>query len=317
MTNYINKPLISVIIPTYNRSNVVNRAIDSIIKQTYDSWEILIVDDGSTDNTKDIVEKYLKNNKISYFYKNNGGVSSARNFGIKKANGEYIAFLDSDDEFEEEKLDIQLKEMKKNNVVCSISNSVEIQMSGKKLPLKYTESFIFDREFFLDNEIRASASSFMIKNDKTILFNEKLLTNEDVDFLLKYLINDKILFASTSIVRRYKYLDNVRLSVNPKAKIIGNRERIELFKNNEYKISEDFNLKYISSSNLNLGFWYLFEGQFTEGRTFIKKGLSSNQKLKNKIMYNILYYISFSPVIYGLIKRIGIFLWSRNIIRKD
>jgi hypothetical protein len=157
----------------------------------------------------------------------------------------------------------------------------------------------------------------MIKNDKTILFNEKLLTNEDVDFLLKYLINDKILFASTSIVRRYKYLDNVRLSVNPKAKIIGNRERIELFKNNEYKISEDFNLKYISSSNLNLGFWYLFEGQFTEGRTFIKKGLSSNQKLKNKIMYNILYYISFSPVIYGLIKRIGIFLWSRNIIRKD
>jgi len=89
----------SIIIPTYNRAWCIERAINSVLKQDFQNWEIIIVDDGSSDNTNELVEKYLTDNRIRYFYKENGGVGSARNKGIKESVGEWIIFLDSDDEF--------------------------------------------------------------------------------------------------------------------------------------------------------------------------------------------------------------------------
>lgn len=100
-------PLISVIIPTYNRENHICDAINSVLAQSYTNIEIIIVDDGSTDNTQQILQQYA--NRISYLYKENGGVSSARNLGLKQANGELIAFLDSDDIWINNKLSMQHK----------------------------------------------------------------------------------------------------------------------------------------------------------------------------------------------------------------
>ena len=99
--------MISIIIPTYNRANLLERAVDSILKQTYNNWELLIVDDGSIDNTKDTVNKYLNDKRIKYIYQENKGQGAARNLGIKNSNGDYIAFLDSDDKWSEEKLQKQ------------------------------------------------------------------------------------------------------------------------------------------------------------------------------------------------------------------
>jgi len=91
-------PKVSVIIPTYNRADLLPRAIQSVINQTYKDWELLIVDDGSTDNTKEVVEKFVKKDpRIKYFYKENGGQGSARNLGIKNSKGSYVICLDSDD----------------------------------------------------------------------------------------------------------------------------------------------------------------------------------------------------------------------------
>jgi len=88
----------SIIIPTYNREKVINRALNSVIEQDFRDWEVIVVDDGSKDNTKKVLKKYLSKYKnIKYFYKKNGGVGSARNYGIDKAIGEYCVFLDSDD----------------------------------------------------------------------------------------------------------------------------------------------------------------------------------------------------------------------------
>lgn len=88
----------SVIIPVYNRETCVHLAIESICKQDYPNWELILVDDGSTDKTAEICRKYAAaDSRIRYHYKRNGGVSSARNFGIQLARGEYILFLDSDD----------------------------------------------------------------------------------------------------------------------------------------------------------------------------------------------------------------------------
>lgn len=91
---------ISIIMPTYNRAHIIERAIKSILKQKYNNWELIIIDDGSSDNTSEIVNKYLNCEKIKYIsYPNNRGVNYARNIGIEKSTGEIITFLDSDDEF--------------------------------------------------------------------------------------------------------------------------------------------------------------------------------------------------------------------------
>ncbi|MGC9027254.1 MAG: glycosyltransferase family 2 protein [bacterium] len=87
-----------IIIPTYNRANLIGRAIDSIIKQTYTNWEIIVIDDGSTDTTKVIMDEYLKDSRIKFIsYPENKGVNHARNVGIERATGDVIALLDSDD----------------------------------------------------------------------------------------------------------------------------------------------------------------------------------------------------------------------------
>lgn len=104
-----NKPYFSVILPTYNRSALLKRAIKSVIKQEFEDWELIIVDDGSTDDTGKIVEAF-HDSRINYVYQANGMVAKARNNGITKSRGEYICFLDDDDEY----LDTHLKVLNSN-----------------------------------------------------------------------------------------------------------------------------------------------------------------------------------------------------------
>lgn len=98
-------PLVTVLMPTYNRADYLPEAIDSVLAQTYSNFELFVVDDGSTDNTREVVEPYLQDARVRYFYKSNGGQSSGRNFGFKHSNGEYICFLDSDNMWLPDKLE--------------------------------------------------------------------------------------------------------------------------------------------------------------------------------------------------------------------
>ena len=109
--------LFSIILPTFNRSVLITKAIESVINQTYTNWELIIIDDGSTDNTKSVLENYLSDSRIKYFFQENQERSVARNNGIKRAKGDYICFLDSDDEdyslsYEVLAVDESSKEMK-------------------------------------------------------------------------------------------------------------------------------------------------------------------------------------------------------------
>ena len=91
--------LISVVVPTYNRAHSLRAAVLSVLNQCSDNWELIIVDDGSTDNTKEIIEELVVNEKIRYYYQDNAGVSAARNKGVQLSRGDYVIFLDSDDCF--------------------------------------------------------------------------------------------------------------------------------------------------------------------------------------------------------------------------
>ncbi|HYA40446.1 MAG TPA: glycosyltransferase family 2 protein [Syntrophobacteraceae bacterium] len=107
------KAYVSVIIPTYNRNKCVTRAIDSVLSQTYDEYEIIVVDDGSSDSTDKVLEPYKA--KIHYIYQVNAGPAAARNTGIQISKGEWVAFLDSDDIWLPRKLERQLAESRRLN----------------------------------------------------------------------------------------------------------------------------------------------------------------------------------------------------------
>lgn len=107
-------PKFSFIVPVYNSEEYLNKCIDSILNQTFSDFELIIVNDGSTDNSSKIIESYAKkDNRVKYFYKDNGGISDARNFGVSRVNGEYIIFVDSDDYIKQDLLFRLNEEIKK------------------------------------------------------------------------------------------------------------------------------------------------------------------------------------------------------------
>ena len=106
----------SIIVPTYNREKYIIKCIDSVLDQTYDNFEVIIIDDGSTDNTENLVKKY-QDKRIKYFKNENHGIGYSRNFGINKAKGDYIFFLDSDDYLEENMLEEVLNNIKNHDIL--------------------------------------------------------------------------------------------------------------------------------------------------------------------------------------------------------
>ena len=108
------KPFFSIVLATYNRAYCIEKAIDSVLNQSIKDWELIIVDDGSSDNTDEVVKKYLNDERIKYIkLEKNSGVNVARNRAIKESRGEYIVILDSDNEFKENALKIYMEYAKR------------------------------------------------------------------------------------------------------------------------------------------------------------------------------------------------------------
>ncbi|MEN9907171.1 MAG: hypothetical protein RLZZ540_312 [Bacteroidota bacterium] len=115
--------LISIIIPCYNRAAYLPEALQSVLEQTYTNWECIIVDDGSVDNTAEIVKRYTdKDSRFKYFFQENRGVSSARNLALENCKGAFIQFLDSDDYILNDKIELSLKQFSRKDVTVVISN---------------------------------------------------------------------------------------------------------------------------------------------------------------------------------------------------
>ncbi|MCR4663692.1 MAG: glycosyltransferase [Endomicrobiaceae bacterium] len=134
--------LISVIIPTYNRAHLIKRSVESVLNQTYKNLELIIVDDGSTDNTKEVIDS-VNDKRIVYVKQQNKGACVARNNGIDLAKGKYIAFQDSDDTWLLDKLEKQINALKKNDadVVCS-KMFVYGNLLKRKIPINIKEGFL-------------------------------------------------------------------------------------------------------------------------------------------------------------------------------
>ncbi len=127
--------LVSIIMPVYNGQKFISKSIESVLAQSYENWELIIINDGSTDMTEEVVIKFKNlTNKIKYFYKANEGQVKATNFGILKSNGEYISFLDSDDLWETDKLKKQVNFISQNkNIDFLYSKYNSIDENGNVL----------------------------------------------------------------------------------------------------------------------------------------------------------------------------------------
>ncbi|MCF8070632.1 MAG: glycosyltransferase [Desulfobacterales bacterium] len=180
----VNAPLVSVIITTYNRAGLLRQAIESVLEQTYDCIEIIVVDDGSTDNTEKVVESF-KSTKIQYIWTTNwGGPARPRNIGIRRARGEFIAFLDADDYWKAEKLEVQLPHFNNSNLIGVGTNIIKIgelkferqALARKDLELNF-RGLLFRRT--------AALSSLVVRNvGFTFEEREDFKFVEDFDFQL-------------------------------------------------------------------------------------------------------------------------------------
>ena len=121
------EPLISIVMPVYNRQKYIQRAIESVQNQTYQNWQLVVVDDGSTDLSKSMLEKYSASSaKIKVLYQSHKRLPAARNNGIKNSRGDFITFLDSDDEYSSKHIEQRVNYFKKNNTIDFIHGGVKI-----------------------------------------------------------------------------------------------------------------------------------------------------------------------------------------------
>lgn len=181
--------MISVIIPLYNKSKYIKRAVDSILKQSFQKFEIIIVDDGSTDDSLDIATHISESDpRISVYSQNNAGVSSARNYGIEKSKFDYVAFLDGDDYYHNRFLESVNYIIKKHSTIEIISAAVSHSILNYEVShFDYIE--IDKRDYFkvlLRYHPLFSSSSTVIRKDlitnNKLQFDENLRFGEDTDF---------------------------------------------------------------------------------------------------------------------------------------
>jgi len=203
MTNN-NTPLVSVIIPTYNRAWTLKKAIDSVLKQDYKNYELLVVDDGSTDQTEKLLKKYA--GSVKFIQQSNEGVSAARNRGIKTSAGDLIAFLDSDDYWYPQKLSAQVDFFNKNPdaLICQteeiwIRNGKRV--NPKKKHLKRS-GMIFTPSLEL---CLISPSAVMLKKklfDDVEAFDESLPACEDYDLWLRVTCRYPVYLIKTPLIAK-------------------------------------------------------------------------------------------------------------------
>ncbi len=212
---------VSVIIPTYNYEDFIWDAVDSVLNQSYSDYELIVVDDGSTDNTAEKLKKYK--GKIQYYYQKNQGPGAARNLGIKKSTGEYICFLDADDIFLPNKLEAQISlinhrgEMDLGLVYSDFLCIDEYNLSI----LKYYKCKSFtsqsDALKYLYKSNYINTSTVMI-NKKCLeeigLFNEKYRYLEDLDLWLRIGQTYKFTYINKPLVKTRSHSNNLRNKVS-------------------------------------------------------------------------------------------------------
>lgn len=200
--------LVSIIMPTYNCAKFIDKTIKSVIAQTYKNWELVIVDDCSKDNTEEVVANF-KDDRIKYHkLKNNSGAAVARTEAMKLANGNYMAFLDSDDLWKKEKLEKQLEFMKKNNYNFTCTAYEQIDEEGNKLNkvIKTKKKANYNR-ILLDCPVGNSTVMYNVDNLGKFEVPNIRKRNDDA-LWLQILKKEKFIYGMPDVLMEYRIRNN-------------------------------------------------------------------------------------------------------------
>jgi len=216
---------VSVIVPTYNRGYIVRRAVDSILAQTLTDFEVLVVDDGSTDDTRAVI-KSIMDERVQYFYKENGGVSSARNLGLSESSGEYIAFLDSDDVWPEDFLRVMTEHLDENPDFGLAYTATTLRFpDGKEVPddIRRCPSGRITTHLFKHSTIWPMAVVMRRSGLQNFWFDEALKVCDDNDAFLRLSVRTKFMFVPGVWVMRNWSRDSHSVAAyleGPRARIL-------------------------------------------------------------------------------------------------
>lgn len=211
--------MISIIVTIYNQKDTIKRTLASVFNQTSDDFELIIINDGSTDNSEEVIKDFLKDNKVKYYYTENQGVSLARNYGIEKSTKEYVLFLDGDDTIEINLVKYLNSFLDKNyQMICFDYNTLHENVALKK-QLKTKESILIKsglailKNNYLKHEfnIKIWTSSVIYNksflNENNILF-KKFRISQDINFQLNALIYSEKVLITNQILSNYHITKN-------------------------------------------------------------------------------------------------------------
>lgn len=197
---------ISIIIPTYNCGEYILEAIDSALGQTYEDKEVIVVDDGSTDRTRTILDEYVSVGKIKYFYNERAGVAKARNFGLSQADGEMVAFLDADDVWVSNKLEKQVR-LFTNSEIGLVYSDMEFFGVGRLVGKRFSDIAKLRRGRVMDELIDENfiSTSTVVARLKLVNkaggFDEEFSIGEDYALWLKIARMASIDFSAEALVK--------------------------------------------------------------------------------------------------------------------
>lgn len=293
--------LVSVIIPTYNDADTLPRAIESVLGQTYSNWEMVVVDDGSTDGTVDILDGYEDERVDVLTHKENKGGAAARNTGVRHTNGDYVAFLDADDEWMPEKLQIQIDEMESRSeewmaVYCdkeTVTNGEEgIEDLLSKLlfssdrDLKEGGYEIAPRVFMMELEL--GASTLIVERDAVEEiggFDPNFERHQDLEFVIRLLKVGRLAYVNQKLVKKYGYN-------KPEAEVIENVKR-KFYSKFEREISEFEEEGYdiVDRHELQLVRDYFEEGKLKDGCKHLRWGHLTKFGTVSRIAWSLLTWL--------------------------
>ncbi len=257
---------VSVIIPTFNRAKLLIEAIESVLAQKYRNYEIIVVDDGSTDETREVLIPYLAEQRIRYIFQKNKKQASARNTGIRNSKGEYIAFLDSDDLWLSDKLELQVHALEENpeaGMVYCNQYLIELE-ADKEERIKYQKGMLKSGWIFKDLLLRkfyCSTPTLLIRRavlDKVGLFDESLEDAlEDWEFTLRISRDYQVIAIDEPLIKR---------RIQPPSAEVYHEKRIT----NHRRILE----RYLKNSQLPKYFKNLVWSKsiFSWGKIYLEKG---------------------------------------------
>ena len=271
-------PKVSVVIPTYNRANFLPRTIKSVLNQTFQDFELIIVDDCSTDNTQEVVKEFQKkDDRIRYIRldKNSGAPAHPKNIGIQNAKGEFIAFLDSDDEWLPDKIEKQLELFKKNSRLGFVSCNAFIVDEGqnKKVEYKIPKS----NNYFLsllETDIICSCSSVMVKKnvlDDVSYFDENFKVSDDWDMWLRISEKYDFDFVPKPLFEYYIHGGNVTQTLSVDERIKDLKYILKKYKNSYRRYPKAYSIQLRDISHK-----YLLSGRKEKSRIYSKKSIRCN-----------------------------------------